>query len=215
MKNTKEDILNTLLETYPALIPCKAGIESAYALLYECAANKGTVLVCGNGGSAADSEHIVGELMKGFYMKRPLRPELRERVRALTEELLPGAADAFQQGLPAIALTGHPALSTAFQNDAEPLLTAAQQVVGYGRPGDVLLGISTSGNARNVALAVQTARAMGIATLGLTGGSGGRLKALCDCAITVPGDSPADIQELHLPVYHTLCAMLEARFFES
>ena len=204
-----------LFTRYPRLEGCREDIMRAYRMLRDSYARGGKLMAVGNGGSCADCEHIVGELMKGFYMKRPLRPELRERVRALTEELLPGAADAFQQGLPAIALTGHPALSTAFQNDAEPLLTAAQQVVGYGRPGDVLLGISTSGNARNVALAVQTARAMGIATLGLTGGSGGRLKALCDCAITVPGDSPADIQELHLPVYHTLCAMLEARFFES
>ena len=204
-----------LFRRYPRLEGCREDIMAAYLMLRDCFQGGGKLLAVGNGGSCADCEHIVGELMKGFYLKRPLAGPVREAVRAETEALLPGAADMLQQGLPAIALTGHAALSTAFQNDVEPLLTAAQQVVGYGRPGDVLLGISTSGNAKNVALAAQTARAMGIATLGLTGGSGGRLKALCDRAIVVPGDSPADVQELHLPVYHALCAMLEARFFES
>ena len=119
-----------------------------------------------------------------------------------------------QQGLPAIALTGHSALSTAVQNDLDPSLSAAQQVVGYGRPGDVILGISTSGNAGNVALAVATGKALGLKALGLTGEGGGRLAKLCDCTIRVPAKSPADVQEYHLPVYHTLCAMLESEFFE-
>lgn len=204
-----------LFKRYPRLEGCRADVMAAYGMLLRCFRNGGKLMAVGNGGSCADCEHIVGELMKGFYLRRPLAEPLKSAVRAGTEALLPGAAELLQQGLPAIALTGHPALSTAFQNDVEPALTAAQQVVGYGRPGDVLLGISTSGNALNVALAVQTAKAMGIATLGLTGGSGGRLKALCDRAVAVPGDSPADVQELHLPVYHTLCAMLEAKFFES
>ena len=138
----------------------------------------------------------------------------RKNIRALTQELLPGAADLLQQGLPAIALTGHAALSTAVQNDLDPQLVGAQQVVGYGREGDVLIGISTSGNAKNVALAAATAKALGIDTLALTGGSGGKLKTICDAAIVVPGNTPADVQEMHLPVYHTLCAMLEAKYFD-
>ena len=167
----------------------------------------------GNGGSCADCEHIVGELMKGFWLKRPLPENVRARVRAATDGLLPGAADRFQRGLPAIALTGHASLSTAVQNDLDPSLAAAQQVMGYGRPGDVIIGISTSGNAPNVALAISAAKALGLNALGLAGRKGGRLRTLCDCAICVPADATADVQELHLPVYHTLCAMLEEAFF--
>ena len=204
-----------LFERYPRLEGCRASIMKAYELLEACYRGGGKLLAVGNGGSCADCEHIAGELMKGFYLKRPLPPEVREALRQATDELLPGAAERFQQGLPAIALTGHPALSTAVQNDLDPSLAPAQQVAALGRPGDVVLGISTSGNARNVALAIQTAKALGLRALGLTGGSGGRLAALCDCAIVVPGDSPADVQELHLPVYHALCAMVEARFFEG
>ena len=204
---------NRLFERYPALDACRGQVMDAYLMLRRCYDRGGKVMVAGNGGSCADSEHIVGELMKGFYLKRPLAQEKREKIRALTEGLLPGAAELMQQGLPAIALTGHPALSTAVQNDLDPLLCAAQQVVGYGREGDVVIGISTSGNAKNIALAIQTAKALGMETLGLTGGSGGRLKEACDCAIVVPGNTPADVQELHLPVYHTLCAMLEAKYF--
>ena len=202
-----------LFARYPALEPCRDQVMAAYLLLRRCYDRGGKVMTVGNGGSCADSEHIVGELMKGFYLKRPLTQEKKERLRAHTEELLPGAAELLQQGLPAIALTGHAALSTAVQNDMDPLLCAAQQVVGYGREGDVVIGISTSGNARNVALAVSTAKALGLGTLGLTGGAGGRLREMCDVAIVVPGESPADVQELHLPVYHTLCAMLEAKYF--
>ena len=202
-----------LFERYPQLEGCRADVMRAYGLLLDAYRGGGKLMLVGNGGSCADCEHIVGELMKGFYLKRPLSGDVAAAVRRETEDLFPGAADLFQQGLPAIALTGHPALSTAFQNDVEPVLGAAQQVLGYGRPGDVLIGISTSGNARNVALAVKAARAIGVRTIGLTGGSGGRLRALCDCAVVVPGNSPADVQELHLPVYHALCAMLEAKFF--
>ena len=205
---------NRLFERYPALECVRDQVMEAYLLLRRCYDNGGKLLAVGNGGSSADCEHIVGELMKGFYLKRPLEEKRRERIRQATEDLLPGASDMLQQGLPAIALTGHTALSTAFANDVEPLLSPAQQAVSYGRPGDVILGISTSGNARNVALAVAAARAAGLAAIGLTGESGGRLKHLCDCTITVPASSPADVQEYHLPIYHTLCAMLEACYFE-
>ena len=170
--------------------------------------------MAGNGGSAADSEHIVGELMKGFYLKRPLSAAQQEAISKANDDILPGSAALLQQGLMAIALTGHPALSSAVINDLDPLLTFAQQVAGYARPGDVLLVLSTSGNAKNVALAGQTAKALGMASIALTGGSGGLIKTLCDISIVVPGDITADIQEFHLPVYHTLCAMLEAKFFD-
>ena len=202
-----------LFRRYPGLEGCREAVMEAYDMLLACFRGGGKLLAVGNGGSCADCEHIAGELMKGFYLKRPLAEAKREALRALTDDLLPGAAERFQQGLPAIALTGHAALSTAVQNDMDPIMAPAQQVVALGRPGDVVLGISTSGNAKNVALAVQTAKALGLRTLGLSGGSGGRLAALCDCAVVVPGHSPADVQELHLPVYHTLCAMIEAKLF--
>ena len=202
-----------LFRRYPSLEGCREAVMEAYDMLLACYRGGGKLLAVGNGGSCADCEHIVGERMKGFYLKRPLPEDRREALREATDALLPGAAERFQQGLPALALTGHPALSTAVQNDLDPLMASAQQVVALGRPGDVVLGISTSGNARNVALAVQTAKALGLKTLGLTGGDGGRLAKLCDCAIVVPGNTSADVQELHLPVYHTLCAMLEAKFF--
>ena len=204
-----------LFDRYPALEGCREAIMRAYLMLRDCFVNGGKLLVGGNGGSCADSEHIVGELMKGFYLKRPFRGDLRAALEAGMDGLLPEASGLMQQGLPAIALTGHAALSTAVQNDMDPSLAMAQQALGYGRPGDVLMGISTSGNAKNVVLAVRAAKARGLKTIGLTGGTGGRLKELCDCAVIVPAQTPADVQEYHLPVYHTLCAMLEARFFEE
>lgn len=213
---TDEKVLahfNRLFGRYPILENNRTEIMDAYLMLLECYRNGGKVLVAGNGGSCADSEHIVGELMKGFLLKRPLPEDVKARIRENTSDLLPAAADLFQQGLPAIALTGHNALSTAVVNDLDPVMGIAQQVVGYGKPGDVLIGISTSGNAKNVALAVGAAKALGLKTLGLTGGAGGRLKAMCDASIVVPGNQPADVQELHLPVYHALCAMLEAKFY--
>ncbi len=203
-----------LFTRYPALDCCRESVMEAYLLLRDCYRHGGKLLVGGNGGSCSDSEHIVGELMKGFYLKRPLPEAEQQPLRDALEPLLPGAESLLQQGLPAIALTGHAPLSTAVQNDLDPSLAMAQQVIGYGRPGDVMLGISTSGNARNVALAMQTARARGLRTIALTGGTGGRLKQCSDCAIIAPAATPADVQEYHLPIYHTLCAMLEAKFFD-
>lgn len=204
-----------LFERYPQLSSCRESVAEAYQLLIRCYEQGGKVLLVGNGGSCADCEHIAGELLKGFYLKRPLDHSRKEAVRRETAHLMPQAADLLQQGLPAIALTGHTALTTAVQNDLSPVLAPAQQVLAYGRPGDVVIGISTSGNAENVALAAATAKGLGLTVIGLTGGTGGRLKGLCDCAIIAPGTSPADIQELHLPIYHTLCAMVEAHFFEE
>ena len=187
----------------------------AYEALRDAALKGRKVLTAGNGGSCADAEHIVGELMKGFCLRRPLEEPLLSQVRELTEGTLPGAADKLQQGIMAICLNGHPALSSAVANDLDPLLTIAQQVMGYGRRGDVFIAISTSGNAKNLALAVQVARALGLFTIALTGRDGGKLARLCDLFILAPGETTADIQEHHLPLYHTLCAMLEARLFEG
>ncbi len=201
----KKDHLNRLTERYPALTPRRGEIEEAYRLLKQAYEGGGKLLVCGNGGSAADAEHIVGELMKGFCLPRPLGEAECESLGKLAEKL--------QGALPAIALTGQTALSTAFANDVDPEMVFAQQVYGYGKPGDVLLCISTSGNAQNVLNAARVAGCKGMRVIGLTGKDGGRLKAFCDVCIIAPGASTAEIQEYHLPVYHTLCAMLEAAFF--
>ena len=202
-----------LFRRYPALEGLREPVMEAYLLLRRCYEQGGKLLIVGNGGSCADAGHMVGELMKGFYLKRPFPEKQQAAIKAQTEALLPGAAEKLQRALPAIDLTQHGALSTAVQNDLDPLLTAAQQTAGYGKPGDVILGISTSGNAKNVALAIATAKALGLSAIGLTGGSGGRLKELCDCTIIAPSSVTADVQEYHLRIYHTLCAMLEAKFF--
>lgn len=202
-----------LFRRYPALEGLREPVMEAYLLLRRCYAQGGKLLIVGNGGSCADAGHMVGELMKGFYLKRPFPEKQQAAIKAQTEALLPGAAEKLQRALPAIDLTQHGALSTAVQNDLDPLLTAAQQAAGYGKPGDVILGISTSGNAKNVALAIATAKALGLSAIGLTGGSGGQMKELCDCTIIAPSSVTADVQEYHLPIYHTLCAMLEAKFF--
>lgn len=202
---TEIDHLERLCTRYAALGEMKEEIQRAYELLC-CAYESGKkLLVCGNGGSASDSEHIVGELMKGFYKKRPLS--------AREQEAYGDQAKRLQGALPAIALTGHPALSTAFLNDVDPEMVFAQQVYGYGSEGDVLLAISTSGNSRNVVNAVQVAQAKKMKTLGFTGEGGGELGRRCDVCLQAPARSTADIQEYHLPIYHTLCAMLEEHFF--
>lgn len=196
---------NRLFERYPALAPLKGSVLDAFNILRRTYRSGGKLLVCGNGGSAADSDHIVGELMKGFYLSRPLKQPLMDRI---------GEAGArLQSALPAIALTHHTALSTAFLNDVEPSMVFAQQVLGYGRAGDTLLCLSTSGNSANVVNAARVARAAGMRIIALTGETGGRLAEVSDILLNVPGTVTADIQELHLPVYHTLCAMLEEEFF--
>ncbi len=209
------DLLLQLLTAYPDLEGCRQEILSAFHVLRECFQKGGKLLVCGNGGSAADAEHIVGELMKGFRMKRPLPPSLQEKLYQNQPDEGKVLAQGLQGALPAISLVSQHALISAFANDVDPQLVFAQQVLGYGRPGDVLLGISTSGNARNVLYALQTARALGLHTIGMTGPSGGKLVNLCDVVIRVPGNSTSEIQERHLPVYHTLCAMLEEEFFSD
>ncbi|MDO4292517.1 MAG: SIS domain-containing protein [Eubacteriales bacterium] len=205
--------LDLLIERYPVLEACRSQIDSAYRLIRRAYEQKGMLLVCGNGGSGADSEHIVGELMKEFSIRRPLPEEEKKRLHEGFSEDGRVLADHLQGSLPAVTLTSNIALSTAFANDAVPELVFAQQVYGYGREGSALLGISTSGNSRNVIYALETARMKKMATIGLTGEGGGRMRELCDVCICVPATVTYQVQELHLPVYHTLCLMLEEAFF--
>jgi D-sedoheptulose 7-phosphate isomerase len=207
--------LEGLLARYPALASCRGEIVSAFRTLEGCFAGGGKLLVCGNGGSSADADHIVGELMKGYLKARPLPQRLREALAARDPELGQPLASRLQGALPAVNISAQSALSTAFANDVSAELVFAQQVLGLGRPGDVLLGISTSGGARNVLAALAAARACGLATIGLTGKAGGKMPGLCDVLIRVPAALTYEVQELHLPVYHCLCAMIEERFFPA
>jgi D-sedoheptulose 7-phosphate isomerase len=205
--------LEELIHRYPVLAPCRASVEAAFRALENCYASGGKLLVCGNGGSAADADHIVGELMKAYLRPRRLPADAAARLRAADPALGPELAESLQGALPAVNLAAGSALLSAFGNDVRPELAYAQAAWGYGRRGDVLLGISTSGNAANVRSALVTCRAAGITTIGLTGRSGGKMAGLCDILLSVPADRTFEIQELHLPVYHCLCAMVEERFF--
>lgn len=205
--------LDTLLGRYPVLGQCKESICAAYELLAGCYEKGGKLLVAGNGGSAADAEHMVGELMKGFAKPRRLGKEYADMLTAVDSELGTTLAENLQGALPAIALDGHPGLFTAYMNDCEPLLCFAQQVNGFGKAGDVFIGISTSGNSRNVLFAAVTARAKGMKVIGMTGSDGNQLMPFCDVCIRVPETETYKVQELHLPVYHTLCLMVEETFF--
>ena len=203
----------SLVTRYPDLAGLAGEVQSALDALISSYESGGKLLVCGNGGSCADADHIVGEMVKGFMHSRPLPESLREPIRKELPEEGDDLAASLQQGLPAINLAAHTSLLTAFGNDVRAEYAYAQQVLAYGRAGDVLMGISTSGNARNVALGVGVARSLDMVTVGLTGGSGGRLAQSCDVCIVVPRATTPEIQELHLPIYHALCAGVEAHFF--
>ena len=208
-----EKHIELLISRYPRLVISKLDLINAYLIFEECYLKGGKLLVTGNGGSAADSEHIVGELMKAFVNPRRLDDEY---ARALVEtDLVLGKvlSENLQGALPAIALDGHLALSTAYMNDCEPLLCFAQQINGFGNTGDVFWGISTSGNSKNILFAAVAAKAKGMKVVGLTGLKESRLSQLADVCIRVPETETYMIQELHLPVYHTLCLMLEDKFF--
>ena len=208
-----EKHIELLISRYPRLVISKLDLINAYLIFEECYLKGGKLLVTGNGGSAADSEHIVGELMKAFVNPRRLDDEY---ARALVEtDLVLGKvlSENLQGALPAIALDGHLALSTAYMNDCEPLLCFTQQINGFGNTGDVFWGISTSGNSKNILFAAVAAKAKGMKVVGLTGLKESRLSQLADVCIRVPETETYMIQELHLPVYHTLCLMLEDKFF--
>ena len=205
--------LDLLIERYPQLYPVKNDIWKAYDMLEACYSAGGKLLVAGNGGSAADAEHMVGELMKGFKKPRKLSKQQGEKLMSVNEELGKVLAENLQGALPAIALDGHPALTTAYMNDCEPLLCFAQQVNGYGNADDVFFGISTSGNSKNILYAAVTAKAKGLKVIGLTGSNHCKVEELADVCVKAPSTETYMIQELHLPIYHCLCLMLEERFF--
>lgn len=205
--------VDILVERYPELYKEKNNIVEAYHILEKCFDNGGKLLVAGNGGSAADSEHIVGELMKGFEKPRKLSREYKELLESIDPEMGKVLGDILQGGLPAIALDGHIALSTAYMNDCEPLLCFAQQLNGYGNNKDVFLGISTSGNSKNILYAAIVAKAKGMKVVGLTGAKDSKLASIADVTIRSPQTRTYMIQEHHLPIYHCLCLMLEERFF--
>ncbi|MDR1580535.1 MAG: SIS domain-containing protein [Synergistaceae bacterium] len=202
MANTDE-----LVARYPALAVCRNDIQAAYELLVKCFSGGGRLYICGNGGSAADALHIAGELVKSFVLKRELDEDFRKR--AGSGELLGN----LQGALPAYALTENIALATAFANDVSAEYVFAQQVYAYAREGNCVLCISTSGNSHNIIHAIEAAKGRAACTIGLTGKNGGKMKAMCDCCVCVPETETYKIQELHLPVYHNICLMLEEYFF--
>ena len=207
-------MINELLNRYPSLCECKEDIEKAAKAIIECYEKGGKLLLCGNGGSCADCEHIVGELMKGFLKKRSLSEEQKSKMKnncnLVDEELL----SKLQRGLPAIAIPSITALNSAFCNDVDPELVYAQPLMSLANENDILIGISTSGNSKNVFGAVKVAKALGIHVIGLAGKTGGKLKETADICICAPETETFKIQELHLPIYHYLCAAAEEHFFE-
>jgi D-sedoheptulose 7-phosphate isomerase len=215
VKSTTQLQLHALIEHYPKLQQCEKSIVEAFEMLLATYRGSGKLLVCGNGGSAADAEHLVGELMNKFQLRRPLPPHLSSRLYDSMEEAdARFLAENLQQAYPAISLVSQSALATAIINDVNADMIFAQQVYCYGHSSDTLLAISTSGTSRNIIYAVEVARVLGVRTIGLSGSDGGRLKGLCDCTICVPATQTAAIQELHLPVYHALCGMVERELFE-
>lgn len=206
-------LLKKLIITYPDLTNTASQIREAFELWNNSFAQGHKTLVCGNGGSAADSEHIVGELMKGFMLKRSLPPEEQALLEQEHGELGVYLGHHLQGALPTISLVSQTSLISAFANDVAADVVFAQQVYGYGQPGDVLVGLTTSGNSANVLHAMRVAKTKGLVTIGFTGSDGGKMKDLCDVTIRVPSRSTPNIQERHLAIYHTLCAMLEQEFF--
>lgn len=208
-----EKHIDLLIDRYPILEACKEDIISGYELLEECYTNGGKLLIAGNGGSAADAEHIAGELMKRFKTPRPIPNELKERLIKIDPVRGENLSKNLERPLMAIPLVAHEALTTAYINDVDGLGVFAQQLYGFGKKNDVFLGISTSGNSQNVMSATVVARALGIKVLGLTGELGGELNMVSNVCVKVPETETYRIQELHLPVYHCWCLMLEDHFF--
>ena len=209
----KNYLINELTGRYPQLLPVKNEIHKAGECLINCYEQGKKVLVCGNGGSCSDADHMVAELMKGFEHMRPIDESLKNQLTEIDEERGKYLASKLQTGLPAISLTAHSGLVTAVANDTDAHLIFAQQVVGYGTSGDILIAISSSGDSQNVIDAMITAKAKGLTVIGLTGETGGKMKVFCDILINVPEKRTAFVQELHLPVYHTICAIVENHFF--
>lgn len=205
--------VDELTSRYPMLHDCREDMINAYQIMESCYKNGGKLLIAGNGGSAADCEHIAGELMKRFRLPRPVNKEFAQKLRQIDSMRGENLARNLECSLMAIPLVAHEALSTAYINDVDGLGVFAQQLFGYGKEGDVFLGISTSGNSENIINAAVVAKAMGIKTIALTGASGGELAKFCDAVVRVPETETYKVQELHLPIYHCWCMMLEEYFF--
>ena len=208
-------MLNELIKRYPVLSVCAEEVDKAVNAIISSYEKGGKLLLCGNGGSCADCDHIVGELMKGFLKKRPLDDSKKAEMREKCAELDDATLSKLQAGLGAISLPSITALGAAFNNDVDPELTYAQATLALGKAGDVFIGLSTSGNAKNVAAAARVARGLGLVVIGMSGEGGGKLAALSDIAIRVPESETFKIQELHLPVYHAICAEVEEYFYSK
>lgn len=213
MEHEQKKYIDLLMQRYPALEVCKKSIIEGYQLIESSYSHDGKLLIAGNGGSASDSEHIAGELMKRFNRPRPIPTEFANKLKQIDPVRGEQLSNNLERGLMAIPLVAHEALTTAYINDVDGNGVFAQQLYGYGRRGDVFLGISTSGNSKNVISATVVARALGIKVIALTGNTGGELAKIADVAVIVPEMETYMIQELHIPIYHCWCLMLEEYFF--
>lgn len=213
MEHEQKKYIDLLMQRYPALEVCKKSIIEGYQLIESSYSHDGKLLIAGNGGSASDSEHIAGELMKRFNRPRPIPTEFANKLKQIDPVRGEQLSNNLERGLMAIPLVAHEALTTAYINDVDGNGVFAQQLYGYGRRGDVFLGISTSGNSKNVISATVVARALGIKVIALTGNTGGELAKVADVAVIVPEKETYMIQELHIPIYHCWCLMLEEYFF--
>lgn len=209
------DYIKELIERYQALAICEKDIRAAADAIINSYKAGGKLIVAGNGGSAADSDHITGELLKSFVKKRKPEQKFLDALSAIDPDTGSYLSDKLQGSLPAIALTNNSALMTASLNDVDGNVLFAQQVMGFGKKGDVFLGISTSGNSKDVIYALAVAKTLGVKTVALTGKTGGKCKELADISIVVPENETFKIQELHLPVYHALCLTIEESFWKD
>lgn len=210
---TAEESMDALISRYPQLDCCRKEILEAALAIIDCVNKGGKLLICGNGGSSADADHMVGELMKSFEKSRPVDKELKQSLETVSNSRGAYIAQHLQDAVPAISLCAHNALITAIANDMDANLVFAQQLAGYGTVGDILIAFSTSGNSQNIVDAAITAKAKGLSVVGLTGQSGGEMKQYCDVAICAPAVHTAEVQEYHLPIYHTLCKIVENSCF--
>ena len=211
MRNDK--LIDQVCERYPALSDLRSRISDAAEMIIGCYNKGGKLLICGNGGSSADADHLVAELMKSFESVRPLEESFKNRLYEISGVRGKYLAAKLEHSLPAISLSSNTALTTAVSNDIDPSLVFAQQIIGYGNENDLLIGISTSGNSQNIVDACITARALNINVIGITGKTGGKMKQYCDVLVNVPETRTAMVQELHLPVLHTICRMIENHFY--
>ena len=211
MRNDKS--IDQVCERYPALSDLRSRISDAAEMIIGCYNKGGKLLICGNGGSSADADHLAAELMKSFESVRPLEESFKDRLYEISGIRGKYLAAKLEHSLPAISLSSNTALTTAVSNDIDPSLVFAQQIIGYGNENDLLIGISTSGNSQNIVDACITARALNIKVIGITGKTGGKMKQYCDVLVNVPETRTAMVQELHLPVLHTICRIIENHFY--